>query len=65
MNYRSTLSTDDTKNTDEEEDQGEGTYPAEEFCPPWHVSLGFGLYDCYLIGDGVDEGAEDEESEDE
>ena len=29
-NLRSTLSTDDTKNTDEEDDHGEGTYPVEE-----------------------------------
>ena len=36
-----------------EEDEGEGSYPAEEFCIPGDVAFDFGFYYSYFIRHAV------------
>ena len=45
--------------SDEEEQEGEGAYPAEEFCIPGDVADDLGFYYSHFIGDGVDAGLVD------
>ena len=36
-----------------EENEGEGSYPAEEFCPPGDVAFDLGFYYSYFIRNAV------------
>ena len=42
-----------------EENEGEGSNPAEEFCPPGDVAFDLGFYYSHCIGDAVDAGLQD------
>ena len=41
------------EHSDEEEQEGKGSYPAEEFCIPWDVAFDFGFYYSNFIRNAV------------